>query len=75
MSKSCAELESKIDVNGKERWNETSLITASENGHLEIVKDLVENGADVNSKDEDGKIALNKASSSGHLEIVKYLVS
>lgn len=31
-----------------------SLRNACRNGHIEIVKDLVENGAYVNAKDEDG---------------------
>ena len=44
-----------------------------ENGHLEIVKYLVENGANINEKNKDGDTPLICASINGHLEIVKYL--
>ena len=40
---------------------------ASNNGHLEVVKYLVSQGADVNN-------AIKRAGSNGHLEVVKYLV-
>jgi len=41
------------------------------NGHLEIVKFLVENGANIHAVDD---CALRWAAESGHLEVVKYLV-
>ena len=47
---------------------------ASERGHLDIVKCLIEKGADVNAKDEDEETALHLASEEGHLEIVQYLI-
>ena len=49
---------------------------ASSEGHLEMVKLLVENGADVKAKDKDkdGWTALMWASCKGDLEIVKFLV-
>ena len=46
---------------------------ASEKGHLEMVKYLVENGAEVNVTDELNRTALILASANGHLEIVRYL--
>lgn len=49
-----------------------ALHEASSNGHLEIVKFLVENGADVQSEDN---YSLRWAVIEGHLEVVKYLVS
>ena len=46
---------------------------ASENGHLETVKHLVENGANINEKNKDRDTPLICASRNGHLEIVIYL--
>ncbi len=47
------------------------LVIAAENGHLEIVKYLVDNQVNI---DEKGNLALNFSSANGHLEVVKYLV-
>ena len=47
------------------------LLWASENGHLEIVKLLIENGADVSAKDNE---AFRMASENGYLEIVRLLI-
>nr|WP_297278145.1 ankyrin repeat domain-containing protein [uncultured Brachyspira sp.] len=44
---------------------------ASRNGHLEVVKLLIDKGADVNAKDDYNRTALMLASSNGHLEVVK----
>jgi ankyrin repeat protein len=45
---------------------------ASENGHLDVVKYLVSQGADITADDN---YAVRWASFYGHLEVVKYLVS
>ena len=50
----------------------TPLFIASEKGHLDIVKLLIDKGADVHAKDTFGKTALNLASQ--RLEIVKLLI-
>ncbi|MCZ9954779.1 ankyrin repeat domain-containing protein [Brachyspira hyodysenteriae] len=58
------------DLNG-------ALMSSSENGHLEVVKYLLDSGADVNAKYNDtwhSKTALMFASEKGHLEVVKYLI-
>jgi hypothetical protein len=55
--------------------NNESIISACENGHLEIVKYLVSIGItldDIRSNDSE---AINIACANGHVEIVKYLVS
>jgi ankyrin repeat protein len=38
------------NVNAQAEWGETALHLAAQNGHLEIVKLLLEHGADVNAK-------------------------
>ncbi len=47
-------------------------MVASHNGHAEVVKILVENGAQVNLQAKDGWSALMIASQNGHAEVVKY---
>jgi len=51
------------------------LLDACEDGDLEKVKQLLENGADVNAKDKDGLTALMYASYNGHKEVVELLKS
>lgn len=43
-------------------------------GHLEMVKFLIDQGANVNSTSDDGHTALHLAARSGNLDIVKYLL-
>ena len=50
------------------------LFIASEDGYLETVKFLVEQGADVDHQNNNGDTALIEASWCGHLETVKFLV-
>ena len=47
------------------------LLWASMEGHLEVVRLLIENGADVSVKDD---VALRLASRYGHLEVAKLLI-
>ena len=51
--------------------NDDALRQASRNGHLEIVKYLIENGANIHAEND---YALRWASNEGHLEVVKYLI-
>jgi len=53
---------------------EHPLIVASQNGHLEVVRTLLDGGSDPNIQDEDGFTALIFASQNGHLEVVKTLL-
>jgi len=54
--------EGKVDINKKDKDGNTALILASWNGHNEIVKSLLANGANINEKGEDGWTALISAS-------------
>ena len=47
---------------------------AANNGHIEVVKLLLENGADVTIATESGITPLNSASGGGHVEVVKLLL-
>lgn len=62
------------DVNmGSPFYGVTALMTASDNGHIDVVKYLIENGSDVNKVMDYAETALMYASTSGELEVVKYL--
>jgi len=61
-------------VNAKTAKGNTSLMGASENGHAEVVKLLIEKGADVNEKNTFGNSALWGACLHGHEEVVKLLL-
>ncbi|KAJ9444016.1 Leucine-rich repeat serine/threonine-protein kinase 1 [Diplonema papillatum] len=53
----------------------TALHIASENGHSEVVKELIAAGAKVDVQDNDGDTALYLARSSGHSEVVTQLIA
>ena len=60
-----------IDLGANIDTNDDALKWASSNGHLEVVKFLVEKGANVHADDN---YALGWASENGHLDVVKFLV-
>jgi serine/threonine-protein phosphatase 6 regulatory ankyrin repeat subunit B len=76
-------IEGGVNVNAKNYWGETALFIASREGHIKIVKLLIENGADVNTQilvDEHRgqkyySTALEEASQEGHAEVVKLLIT
>jgi outer membrane protein assembly factor BamB len=68
-------LDAGVDVNAKARYDATALMFASDRGHLDIVRLLVERGADVNIADTFYKFtALGMALGSGHRDVAKYLL-
>lgn len=70
-------LEMGCDVNVIDNYGRTALFVASEQGHLEIVKKLVENephGANITFTDNNKKTSLHMACEEGHTDIVTYLI-
>ncbi len=66
-----------VDLNARDAYYAdcTALILASQKGHTDIVKFLLDKGADVNVKAGMGFTALTFASFNGHIDIVKILLS
>src|SRR5204862_433013 len=64
-----------IDINkGNEEGGTTSLFVAAENGHLEVVKLLIEYKSVVNTPTKDGRTPLMGAAGKGCLEVVQLLL-
>jgi len=61
------------DVNIQKEDGFTALMEASQKGHTEIVKMLIDTGAQVNIKNKYGTTPLMIASDKGHAEIVELL--
>lgn len=71
-------LEMNCDVNVIDNYGRSALYVASEQGHFEIVKSLVDNkpdGADIASTDNNRKTSLHMACEGGHKNIVQYLIN
>lgn len=64
------------DRNQRDFWDgvDIPLLQAANNGHLEVVQLLVENGVDIDCMDYSSQTALTRAAECGHLSVVKYLV-
>lgn len=62
------------DINKKNSYNANPLWWASHEGHIEVVKFLVENNANVN-QDKNGFSPLFVAMWNGHREVAEYLKS
>jgi len=63
---------------GVNKWaysGDTALMLASEMGHLEVVKLLLDKGAKVDAKTKSGKTALDIAIQNGHSRIAELLGS
>ena len=64
-------VENIFGVDGFQSRINNDLINSSKDGHLEVVKYLIKNGANVHAMNDKALIC---ASNNGHLEIVKYLI-
>ena len=54
--------------------HQTAIVWAADEGHLSIVKMLVERKANINAQDDKGWTALSEASYRGHLKVVEFLL-
>mmetsp|Transcript_29155 Transcript_29155/g.62822 ORF Transcript_29155/g.62822 Transcript_29155/m.62822 type:complete len:125 (+) Transcript_29155:109-483(+) len=62
-------------INGKDgESGNTSLHYASQKGHLEVVRLMLEKGANTDAKGKDGATALHHASQEGHLDVMGLLL-
>ena len=62
------------DVNARERlYGRTALMIAAAEGHLDVVRLLVEGGSDLNIVDAEGSTALSLARSYGNLDVAALL--
>lgn len=67
-------LQANPDLNIVNIFGETALFTAAQNGHVAIVKALVNAGADITICDSQERSPLFIAASNGHFEVCNYLV-
>jgi ankyrin repeat protein len=65
-------LAGRADVNARNRYGDTALMSATLNGHLDVVKTLRARGTEVNQV---GWTALIYAAAGGHDDIVRYLLA
>ena len=63
-----------VDVNKKNQHEHTALYIAARNGHLPVVKFLVQHGADKNAVQKTKSTPLHAAAYYGHYQVVEYLV-
>ena len=64
-------LEEGADVNAKDRYGGTALMSAARQGNTAIVQMLLDAGADINAKSKSGYTALMKAAEKGHTAVVR----
>uniref|UniRef100_A0A8C5KLB9 Kinase D-interacting substrate of 220 kDa n=1 Tax=Jaculus jaculus TaxID=51337 RepID=A0A8C5KLB9_JACJA len=67
-------LEKCKDVDERNECGQTPLMIAAEQGNLEIVKELIKNGANCTLEDLDNWTALISASKEGHVHVVEELL-
>lgn len=60
-----------VSVKDNDGWITLDLVAVE--GHLEVIKYLIEQQVEVNAKDDRGSTSLPAAAYNGHLEVVKWL--
>jgi hypothetical protein len=63
-----------IDVNVKDKYENTALGVASYEGHIDVAKVLIQNGADVNAVNRYKQTSLHSAAWKGHVDVAKVLI-
>jgi ankyrin repeat protein len=61
-------------LNTADKDGDTPLYIASQNGHLEVQRDLLKHGADVKTADKDGDTPLYIAIQNGYFEVLRNLL-
>jgi len=62
------------DAAAQRKDGTTPLHRASEQGHMDVTRLLIEHGADVTAQSKDGTTPLHLASSAGHVDLARVLI-
>jgi len=65
----------KLQIGDRDHIGFTCLHYAAKEGHMDVVRNLVENHAKVNAKDNEGVQALMLAAERGHFDSVRFLIA
>jgi hypothetical protein len=64
-----------VDVNKENKSGSTSFLLAAQNGHVEIVRELLQDKrVDVNKRSDCGSTPFLRATDNGHVEVLKVLL-
>ena len=63
-----------VTERGIDRFGSKALHYATSNGHVDVAKLLIKNGADVNAVETCNRTSLHAAAGNGHIDVVKLLI-
>jgi hypothetical protein len=63
-----------LDVDARVENDRTPLLAASDRGHIDVIRVLIDYGVDVNAQDTLGQTPLHGSSFEGHLKVVQLLL-